>query len=132
MFKVKGMDHININVRDLKETKAFYKEFFGFEVIDEYKYLDESKNEISFSLIGIPGIMMLCLYEGRYVNTGYENMGHIGINVTNFKEAYDHAFNKGLVIKKWGLIEYDKSKSFYITDPNELQLEISEAFAGGH
>ena len=131
MFNIKGIDHININVKNIEETKAFYKEWFNFDVIKEYTYESEGK-EIKFALIGISGVAMLCLYEGRYEDGGYSNIGHLGFNVSNFEEAYTIAKSKNLILEKWGLVEYENSKSFYIADPNGFELEVSQVFTGGH
>ena len=39
MLKIKGIDHINMNVTNLKETIAWYQELFGHKVYEEGEYI---------------------------------------------------------------------------------------------
>lgn len=134
MIKVKGIDHINLNVKSLDKAKDFYEKFFGFEVQEQYEYSDSNEEKARFMLIGISEKIMLCLYEDKQESSDIENsaLSHIGINVENFDESLKFAQENDLLDKRWGIKQYKKSRSFYIEDPNGLELEISELFAGGH
>jgi lactoylglutathione lyase len=131
MINIKGIDHLNITVKNLDKAIEFYKEFFGFEVIKDYEYEDNEQTN-RFLLIGKPGIAMLCLYErpGAELSTGA--FAHLGFNVDNFEESYKVAKENNFLDPRWGLIDYEKSRSFYIIDPNGLGVEISEKFTGGY
>jgi len=134
MFKVKGIDHINLNVKSLEKAKDFYEKFFGFEVKEDYEYKKNDGSPVRFMLIGVSEKLMLCLYEDKGESSDISNspLSHLGINVENFDESLKLAQDNGLLDQRWGVLEYKKSRSFYIEDPNGLELEISEAFAGGH
>ena len=134
MIRVKGIDHINLNVKSLDKAKEFYEKFFGFEVQEQYNYKNNDGNKARFMLIGISKKLMLCLYEDKQANSDITNspLSHLGINVENFDASLKVAQENGLLDQRWGLTEYKKSRSFYIKDPNGLELEVSEVFAGGH
>lgn len=134
MIKVKGIDHININVSSIDKAKEFYERFFGFKTQEDYVYKEDDGSATRFLLIGISEHVMLCLYENKNANADLLNspLSHIGINVENFDEALLIARENDLLDLRWGVIGYEKSRSFYMKDPNGLGLEISEYFAGGH
>ncbi|EQC46048.1 VOC family protein [Bacteriovorax sp. Seq25_V] len=135
MISAKAIDHINISVKSIQKAKDFYIEYFGMQVIEEYTYQSsQTGEEINFLLIGNPGKLMLCFYEAQELNSEITNsaLSHIGINVENFDEALELAMSQKIIDERWGVKDYEKSKSFYITDPNGLGIEISKSFAGGH
>lgn len=75
---------------------------------------------------------MFCFYENKQIDLSNTPLSHIGIHVENFEEALALAIEGKFIQEKWGIKNYEKSRSFYIADPNGLEIEISEKFAGGH
>ena len=122
MLKFNGIDHVNMNVYDLKKTIEFYKELLDFEVFEREDYEDGRK----YALLGKSGVGTFALYE-----TGDRSINHIGINVSNFEEVKD-------IAKKYedprypGLTKYEGSSSYYILDPNGYSIEISQIKEGGN
>lgn len=131
MIHINGLDHINLEVPNIDSAKKFYQNYFGFQVKEDYKYTSNGK-EIRFLLIGISDKLMLCLYENEEIDLNSMPLNHIGINVSNFDEAYEIAKKNDILDKRYDKIQYDNSRSFYINDPNGLGIEISEVFTGGH
>jgi catechol 2,3-dioxygenase-like lactoylglutathione lyase family enzyme len=127
MLKVKSVDHLNLSVKNLKESVDFYQKHFGFEVFEEGLGFKSNK---PYKIIGISGKMMFCLYEfGDDLNP--VGLNHIGINIDNFEEAIKYINDLGLDLQYGGIIEYDNSRSLYLKDPNGYEVELSEVFAGG-
>lgn len=123
-LQVTGIDHLNLEVIDLEKTLKFYNDLFGFEVLKEQPE-DNSK------IIGNEKVK-LCLYE-RESFKGYENNGfyHFGLHVNNFKDIEKKCEELGVEIHYSGSIKWEKSSSYYITDPNGYDIELSEVFGGG-
>ena len=127
MLNVKGLDHLNLNVISLKETVDWYEELFGFQVKEEG--LSSSGNP--YKIIGLPGVLYLALYENGEDKVDANPLNHFGLNLDNFDEALSVLKKKGIDIHYGGVIDYDNSRSAYISDPNGLEIELSSNFGGG-
>jgi catechol 2,3-dioxygenase-like lactoylglutathione lyase family enzyme len=124
MLKTTGIDHINLEVINLDESVKFYQQLLGFDVLEEFS---EPKGKI----IGIKQAK-LALYETADL-TQYHNSGfsHIGFHIENFDEAENQCQKMGLSIKYGGAVQWPKSRSIYITDPNGYEIELTEVWGGG-
>ena len=58
MIKISGVDHINMNVKDLEASKKFYQSVFGFELKEA-----GFRNGGNWAIVGVPGRLYLALYE---------------------------------------------------------------------
>ena len=74
-----GIDHLNLEVKNLNESVEFYSKLFGFRVLKEQPE-DDSK------IIGNDKVK-LCLYESSDFK-GYEKKGfyHFGLHIGNFDD----------------------------------------------
>ncbi len=119
-----GIDHINIEVSNLRETIVFYKSLFGFEI------RKKQPNENSV-IIGNDSIK-LCLYEvedyTKYEKKGYH---HFGLHVGNFNDILVKCKEMDLHIYYGGVLKWENSESIYIQDPNGYEIELSRNFGGG-
>lgn len=127
MLNINGLDHLNLNVINLKETVNWYEELFGFKVKEEG--LSSSGNP--YKIIGKSGVLYMALYENGHDEVNANPLNHIGFNLDNFEESIQVLKNKGIELGYGGIIEYPDSKSAYITDPNGLEIELSSNFGGG-
>jgi catechol 2,3-dioxygenase-like lactoylglutathione lyase family enzyme len=115
------MDHLNLNVKDLEESVAFYKNLFGFE-------LKKDQPEQQSQIIGNE-MIKLCLYQ----NPGAVSQGefnHFGFHVENFDEIEERCKALGVRLL-YGGVQWEQSRSFYIKDPNGYEIELSELNGGG-
>ncbi len=120
---VKGIDHLNLTVRNLNETIAFYRKVFGFAVI---KRMPQHKGAI----IGNEAVK-LCIYEGEnFQQARKDGFNHFGINVDNFEEVERRLRTLGVPILYGGVVHWEQSRSLYIKDPNGYEIEISEKWGG--
>lgn len=122
MLQAKVIDHINMTVKDLDESVAFYRGLFGFTVL-------KKQPEKNSKIIGNDAIK-LCLYQGDGAGdrTG---IAHFGFNVTNFDDVIEQCESRGVKVLYGGVLEWKESRSVYIEDPNGYEIELSEVIGGG-
>ena len=121
-LKVTSMDHVNMTVKNLEESVEFYKKLFGFEVRKE-------QPEHQSKIIGNDNVK-LCLYEEPDMNPE-GGIAHFGFNIENFDEIIDKCKSLGVQVLYDGPVQFEKSKSIYIKDPNGYDIELSEIPGGG-
>jgi len=121
-LKATSMDHVNMTVKNLEESVKFYKDLFGFEVKKEQP---EDKSKI----IGNDSIK-LCLYEdpGMKPEGG---IAHFGFHIQNFDDIMQKCKELGVTIYYDGPVQFEKSRSIYISDPSGYDIELSEVRGGG-
>jgi len=126
MVQITHIDHLNFTVSDMKQTIKFYKDLFGFQVIEE------GQNSIGtpFIIIGISDKLVLCLSENKAALKS-EMFNHFGINIKNFDMTLEELESKNIPLLYGGVSNYPNSRSIYIADPNGIEIELSENFAGG-
>jgi len=122
ILKVSSIDHINMSVKNLAQSVEFYKNLFGFEIKKEQP---EEKSKI----IGNDNVK-LCLYEDSEMKPEGA-IAHFGFHVENFDEIINICTSLGVKIYYDGPVQFEKSRSIYISDPNGYDIELSEVFGGG-
>ena len=122
ILKVSSIDHINMSVKNLAQSVEFYKNLFGFEIKKEQP---EEKSKI----IGNDNVK-LCLYEDSEMKPEGA-IAHFGFHVENFDEIIKTCESLGVKIYYDGPVQFEKSRSIYISDPNGYDIELSEVFGGG-
>lgn len=127
MFDIKGIDHLNLNVKNLKLSKDFYKKVFD---LDE-KESGKSSLGNEYSIIGKKDGFYLCLYESitnDEVPAGFFN--HFGVHIDDYDGILEKLDKEEIPYEYGGHVEYPESRSVYIIDPNGIEIEISEKFGG--
>lgn len=120
-LNVTALDHVNLCVKDLKESVAFYQTLFDFEI------KEEQPEEIS-QIIGNDTVK-LCLYEDpQKARPG--GIGHFGFHVQNFSDIVKKCEEMDVPMP-YGVVDWEKSRSVYIIDPNGYEIELSEIQGGG-
>jgi len=122
ILKVSSIDHINMSVKNLAQSVEFYKNLFGFKIKKEQP---EEKSKI----IGNDNVK-LCLYEDSEMKPEGA-IAHFGFHVENFDEIMKICTSLGVKIYYDGPVQFEKSRSIYISDPNGYDIELSEVFGGG-
>lgn len=121
ILEARSLDHVNMTVKDLLESVAFYEDLFGFV---EKKDQPEDRSKI----IGNETIK-LCLYEDPALEIG-AGLNHFGFHVENFEEIVKKCKSMEIPIP-YGVVNWEKSRSVYIVDPNGYEVELSEFNGGG-
>tara|TARA_B100001971_G_scaffold215185_1_gene259392 strand:+ start:76304 stop:76705 length:402 start_codon:yes stop_codon:yes gene_type:complete len=131
MLNFKGIDHINMNVKNLEESISFYQRIFGFELKESGI---SAMSESSYAIIGKSNAGMLCLYEKKNLKENDKShIAHIGFNIKFFDGILSWLIEQGAKIVHYnssGIIEYPNSKSIYIKDPSGYEIELTSSFAG--
>ncbi len=127
-MKVCGIDHINMVVKNLDESIRFYEKMFDFKV----KERGEQSNGLPYAIIGEDGAAYMALYETNGSlgeNTNGERVAHIGFNIDSFDDIETSL--KDLDVKiSHQQVDWGKSKSIWIYDPNGFEIELAEKFGG--
>jgi len=121
------MDHVNMSVKDLEESVNFYQNLFGFEIRKE----DNSPNKLDTAskIIGTDSIK-LCLYENPEMSPE-GGIAHFGFHIANFDQIMEKCKELNVEVLYDGPVEFEKSRSVYIKDPNGYDIELSEISGGG-
>ena len=121
-----SIDHVNMKVKNLQQSVEFYKNLFGFEIKQED---NPNKADAPSKIIGNDRIK-LCLYEiPDMISEG--GINHFGFNISNFDKVLDKCKELDVEILYGGMIDWEKSRSVYIKDPNGYELELGEVDGGG-
>ncbi len=121
-----SIDHVNMKVRNLKDSLKFYNDLFGFEIKKED---NPNKSDIPSLIIG-NNYIKLCLYEVPDMSPE-GGIAHFGFHVSNFNEILDKCKRQGVQVLYGGTVDWEKSKSVYIKDPSGYELELSQISGGG-
>jgi len=125
-LKATSIDHVNMKVKNLKQSVEFYKNLFGFEIKQKENV---NKLDAPSKIIGNDAIK-LCLYE--IPNMSPEGgIAHFGFNIANFNEVIEKCKELGVEILYGGVVDWEKSKSIYIIDPSGYEIELGEVSGGG-
>ena len=118
-----GIDHLNLMVIDLNDTKSFYKDLLGFEVIEDIP-------EQNGCIIGNKNAK-LAIYETSGMQP-YQKVGfsHMSFHISNFEAVEDLCKEHGWHIKYGGVVNWERSRSIYIEDPNGYEIELAEKWGG--
>lgn len=131
MIRVNAIDHLNITVSDLNASIEFYGRLFGFEVAEDCR--DDQR---PYVIMGRPGVGWLALHaqanggppEGGRIN-------HWGFVVEDFDRLQGRLDSLGadvLYKERWpgGIVEYPRSRSLYVADPDGNEIELTSEFGG--
>jgi lactoylglutathione lyase len=123
-LKTTGIDHLNLTVRSLDESCRFWEDLLGFKIL-------ENIPEQNGKIIG-NGRAFLALYEDpNFSFTDKTGFNHLSFHIENFEDAEALCSKMGIEIGYGGIIEWEKSRSIYINDPNGYEVELSEVWGGG-
>jgi lactoylglutathione lyase len=124
ILKTTGIDHANLTVRNLEESCKFWKTLFGFDTLEEIPAQNGR-------IIGNQNAL-LALYENPdFRNSEKSGFNHLSFHLENFDEAEQKCKDMGIEIQYGGIVEWPKSRSIYIMDPNGYEIELVEVWGGG-
>jgi len=128
MIGIKGIDHINMRVKNLNASIEFYAKLFGFEMKE-----DQRKAHEPWAIIGLANVAYLCLYEHPGKEVPFEGLtiNHFGLVLSDFEDAIKKLEKNGVQILYGGPVDWPKSRSIYIKDPSGHEIELAERIGGG-
>ena len=126
-MSIKQLDHLNLTVRNLAETVAWYYRVFGFEVVES------GLNDYGRWAIVRSGEAMLCLYErpelvpadhAAYHDSLDHKIHHMGFRITD-RDAWKKSIKDNEIeVMFGGATAWPHSVSWYIRDPSGYQIEV--------
>jgi len=125
MLKTTGIDHVNILVRDLDETTDFYAGLLGFEVLEDMP-------DHNGRIIGNEWAK-LAVYESDDFRHDRNRSGftHVSFHIENFDDITTRCEELGVTVKYGGPVQWPRSRSIYVDDPDGYEVELSEVWGGG-
>ena len=130
--ELKSIDHLNITVSDLQASIDFYGGLFGFDIAEDCR-----QDERPYVIMGRAGVGWLALHsEAGERPSGDGRINHWGFVVDDFDGLPDRLASAGiqpLYVDRWpgGVVEYPRSRSLYVGDPDGNEIELTSRFGGG-
>lgn len=125
ILKTTGIDHVNLEVRDLDETTDFYSGLLGFEVMEDMP-------EHNGRIIGNEWAKLAIYESADFRRDGNESgFSHISFHIENFNDIAGICDRLNIAIKYGGPVQWPRSRSIYIDDPNGYEIELAEVWGGG-
>jgi catechol 2,3-dioxygenase-like lactoylglutathione lyase family enzyme len=122
------LDHLNLSVRDLEETVAWYGRVFQFALVQEGTW-----EGVRWGILrsgGGRGDALLCVYHHpEYAFLSPEELGgrrlhatrHVGFRITDEARWRETVAREGLEVEE---IRYPRSRSWYVSDPTGYTIEV--------
>ncbi|GAB4327123.1 MAG: lactoylglutathione lyase [Candidatus Zixiibacteriota bacterium] len=128
MIGIERIDHINMRVKDLDESIGFYTRLFGFEIKEDHR-----EDREPWAIVGLKDTAYLCLYEhpGKDIPREGLTINHFGLVLSDFDDALAKLEQEGVTVLYGGPVDWPKSRSIYIQDPNGHEIELAEHVGGG-
>jgi catechol 2,3-dioxygenase-like lactoylglutathione lyase family enzyme len=131
MIRVSAIDHLNLTVSDLEASIVFYHGLFGFEIAEDCR--DDAR---PYVIMGAAGVGFLALHQqadGDPPAGGRIN--HWGFVIDDFDALPAQLDALGIIPlygDRWpgGIVEYPRSRSLYVSDPDGNEIELTSAFGG--
>lgn len=126
---ISKLDHVNITVRSLEESVAWYRKIFGFRLVESGTSVYGRKWGIVES-----GDTMICMTEWpkrvpteRADEDAGHRIYHFGLRVADAEKWRETLAANELRLFYGGEVQYPRSRSWYIHDPSGHEIEVSHA-----
>lgn len=120
------LDHINLTVRNIEESREWYKKMFDFLPVERGISPQSRKFEILAR-----NDFMICMSEYKDQNNDdgqirqNHRIYHFGVRVDNEEEWINRINTFKVRIKYNAVYQYPHSRSWYVEDPNGHEIEVS-------
>jgi len=128
-INARRMDHVNLSVRDLDVSAAFYSALLGIELKEQ-----GNNGTTRWCILGAPDRFYVCLSEipgaDRFKPEGI-HINHVGFVVDDIDETVRRIRQLGLSLEYGDkTLDWPRSRSAYVCDPNGIVIEITNKFGG--
>ena len=127
-MKIKHLDHLNMTVANLNESIDWYRNIFGFEIVEE-----GVRNGTPWAIVK-SGEALLCMYEDasrqppqQFLKRGGDShtIYHFGLRITDRQAWLEKIETYNLELEYGGEVDYPHSKSWYVFDPTGFGIEVA-------
>lgn len=126
-MNVKHLDHLNLSVRNFKETADWYGRVFGFEVVESGLWKGRPWGVLK------AGDAMLCAYEdaerkfvdGDGLKASHQHgLNHFALRISD-REIWQRTIERENVqVEYGGPVAWPHSRSWYVCDPTGYEIEV--------
>ncbi len=124
-MNVSNLDHLNLTVKNLDESKLWYENLFGFFEVES-----GVRSGVKWSILR-SGDAMLCMYEHPELENPDHNDGenhkiyHFGLRINDRNQFESKLKRHKVAVEYGGAIRYPHSTSWYISDPTGYEIEVA-------
>lgn len=124
-----GIHHIAIICSDYERSKKFYTEVLGFEIVREIYRETRQSYKLDLRLNGVYCIELFSFPKppNRLSQPEACGLRHLAFKVTSVEEAVKALNQRGVFCEKIRLDEWTGKKFTFLTDPDNLPIELYEA-----
>src|SRR3954465_4582838 len=123
------IDHVNLSVRDLDASVDFYCRLLGVV----RKGVGENA-AVPWGTLGPKDRFYVCFFEvkGGVYRPNDVHVNHVGFVVDDMDETVRRIHNLGFKMQfNDQLVQWPRSRSAYVADPDGILIEFTERFGGG-
>ncbi|MDD6685114.1 MAG: VOC family protein [Lachnospiraceae bacterium] len=126
MFQRK-LDHVTINVKDMRKSEEFYAEVIGLQKLYN---VDMGDHQIHYFSLGGDAMLELIQYDvpDGEAHLAVKTKGilrHLAIRTSQLDAIWERAKTAGVKVNcEPGYVEKLRFRNFLIEDPNGVELEI--------
>lgn len=119
------LDHLNLSVTNFEETASWYRDVFGFTIVEKGLYDGRPWGVIR------AGDSMLCIYQSPEriqldeEDERHHRINHFAFRLTDEKLWLENARRLKLKFFYGGKVEYSHSVSYYVEDPSGYSIEVA-------
>jgi glyoxylase I family protein len=127
-MKIKNIHHIAIITDNYPQSKHFYTDLLGFEVIREVYRKERDSYKLDLSVNGKYQIELFSFpdYKERAAYPESKGLRHLAFAVASVEEATQELKSKGVKVEDIRIDEYTNKKFTFFNDPNGQPLELYE------
>lgn len=122
-MNVSNLDHLNLTVSNLDESKQWYGKIFGFSEVE-----GGVRSGTRWSILR-SGDAMLCMYEHPELSTPADEqchrIHHFGLRIKDREDFEEKLSQFSVPVEYGGAIRYPHSWSWYISDPSGYEIEVA-------
>jgi catechol 2,3-dioxygenase-like lactoylglutathione lyase family enzyme len=123
------IDHVNLSVRDLDKSIDFYSRLLGIDI----KERGEGQG-VRWCILGDRDKFYVCFFEvpQGVFRPDDIHINHVGFVVDDIEETVRRIHELGFrLLFNDAPVDWPRSKSAYVTDPDGIMIEFTDKFGGG-
>ena len=129
MIKLKNVHHIAIICADYQQSKYFYTQILGFEIIQEIHREERQSFKLDLALNGRYIVELFSFPDPPKRPSRPEATGlrHLAFGVEDLEEAVETLKEKGVEVEPIRVDEHSGKRFTFFADPDQLPLELYES-----